>query len=419
MAPPDRTLTISLAERISDIPQDQWDALEHGQSPFTRYAFFEAMEHSKSIGARTGWQPLFLLAWEGTSDRLVGAVPAFVKSHSYGEYIFDWAWARGAQAAGLDYYPKLVVAVPFTPATGRRILVAPDAGPEVEKALAASTRDVARQLKLSSVHWLFVTEEEEPTLTAAGYLPRLTQQYHWSNQGWTTYEEFLGSLRSKRRREVRREQRMVAEAGITVRMIEGPDMEDRHWAAADAFYRHTCGRKWNDPYFERGFFERIRETFADHFVFCAAERGDDVLAGSVFFRSGDALYGRHWGRREDVLVKGLHFDVCYHTPIAWAIEHGIQLYEAGAQGEHKVARGFLPAAIRSAHWIADPRLAGAVDRFLQEEREHTTVVMDYLEQRGPFRRGDDGPLPGGMELPQGEALVVPDAPEPEPEPQSG
>jgi predicted N-acyltransferase len=401
--PPESTLTVSVAETLSSIPGAAWDALDHGRSPFTRYAFLEAMERSGSIGPKTGWQPLFLLAWEGTSDRLVGAVPAFVKSHSYGEYIFDWAWARGAEAAGIRYYPKLVVAVPFTPVTGRRILLAPGADARVGGALAQATRDLAQQLSLSSVHWLFIDEPEEPVLQDAGFLPRLTQQYHWRNQGWTSFEGFLGSLRSKRRREVRREQRMVHDAGITVRMIPGPECEDRHWAAADAFYRHTCGRKWNDPYFEPGFFERIRETFADHFVFCAAEKDGEVLAGSIFFRRGDALYGRHWGRREDVRVKGLHFDVCYHTPIAWAIAQGIELYEAGAQGEHKVARGFLPAPIRSAHWIADPRLAGGVARFLAEEREHTAVVMDYLDQRTPFRRGDDGPLPAG------EVLVVPDA----------
>ncbi len=400
-----RSVSITLAESIADLPKDQWDRLAPGRAPVTRYAFCEAMEHRRSVGPRTGGQPLFVLAWEGTSDRLLGAVPAWIKSHSYGEYIFDWAWARGAQAAGIRYYPKLVVAVPFTPVTGKRILLAPEADEAVAKALASTTRDAAKQLGLSSVHWLFVQEEEERLLKEVGYWPRLTQQYHWHNQGWSTNDEFLASLRSKRRREVRREQRMVRDAGIAVRMIEGPDMSDRHWEAADAFYRHTCGRKWNDPYFEPGFFDRIRETFADQFVFCAAELGDDVVAGSVFFRQDDALYGRHWGRREDVRVKGLHFDVCYHTPIAWAIEQRIQLYEAGAQGEHKVARGFLPSPIRSAHWVADPRLAGGVRRFLEEEAEHTEVVMSVLDRQAPFRRGDDGPLPMGV-LPPGEAIAV-------------
>ncbi len=402
MSANDRTLTISLVESISELPGEQWDGLDHGRSPFTRYGFFEAMEYSKSIGPKTGWQPLFVLARDGETNELLGAIPAFIKTHSYGEYIFDWAWARGAQAAGIPYYPKLVVAVPFTPATGRRILLAPDVDESVARALASTLRDVARKLRLSSVHWLFVSEEESQLLRSEGFMPRLTQQYHWTNQGWTTFDDFLNSLRSKRRREVRRERRMVADEGITVRMIEGRDVEDRHWEAADSFYRHTCGRKWNDPYFEPGFFERIRETFVDHFVFCAAERDGEVLAGSVFFRQGDALYGRHWGRREDIQVKGLHFDVCYHTPIAWAIENGIQLYEAGAQGEHKVARGFMPSPIHSAHWVQDPRLAGAVGRFLDEEREHTGAVMEFLDQRGPFRRGDDGPTP------EGEMLAVPD-----------
>ena len=381
-------MRLSLVERISDLPVKDWARLDPGRSPFMELPFLEALEHSGSIGARTGWSPLFLTAWSD-DDALLGAVPAFVKGHSYGEYIFDWGWARGAQAAGIQYYPKLVVAAPFTPVTGRRILLAPEAGEDVARALAAATVDVARQLKLSSVHWLFVTPEEQELLTGIGYLPRLTTQYHWRNDGYADFEAFLGTMRSKRRREVRRERRAVAQAGVTVRMLTAGQMEDRHWDSVDAFYRHTCNRKWNDPYLEPGFFERIRDTFSDRFVFCAAERDGEVLAGSVFFRRGDALYGRYWGRREETRIKGLHFDVCYYTPIAWAIEQGIQLYEAGAQGEHKVARGFMPQPIHSAHWIADPGLAGGVRRFLQDEAEHTEVVMDVLDQRGPFRRGSE------------------------------
>ncbi len=387
-------MRLSLVERISDLSPDAWARLDPGRSPFMELPFLEALEHSGSVGAATGWSPLFVTAWSD-EGALVGAVPAFVKAHSYGEYIFDWGWARGAQAAGIDYYPKLVVAAPFTPATGRRILLAPDAGPEVMPSLIAATVDVAKQLRLSSVHWLFVTDEERAVLEQMGFLTRLTTQYHWENAGFSDFEGFLGTMRSKRRREVRRERAQVAEAGIQVRMLTGPEMQDRHWAAADDFYRHTCGRKWNDPYLEPGFFERIRATFADRVVFCSAERDGVVLAGSLFFRRNDALYGRYWGRRDDVQVKGLHFDVCYYAPIEWAIQQGIQLYEAGAQGEHKIARGFLPSPIHSAHWIADPRLAGGVARFLQDESAHTAVVMEALEQRGPFRRGDDGPLPAG------------------------
>lgn len=390
-------MRLSLVEQISSLPRDAWARLDVGRSPFMELPFLQALETSGSIGARTGWSPLFITAWSDDGD-LLGAVPAFVKAHSYGEYIFDWGWARGAQAAGIDYYPKLVIAAPFTPATGRRILLAPEAGDNVARALAASAVDVAKQLGLSSVHWLFVTDEERALLHDVGYLTRLTTQYHWEDDGFADFEGFLGSMRSKRRREVRRERRQVLEAGIDVRMVTGPEMEDRHWAAADDFYRHTCGRKWNDPYLEPGFFEQIRETFADRVVFCSAEREGAVLAGSVFFRRGDALYGRYWGRRDDVRVKGLHFDVCYYTPIEWAIAQGIELYEAGAQGEHKIARGFMPSSIHSAHWIADPRLAGGVARFLRDESAHAEVVMEALEQRGPFRRGEAGPLPAGPAL---------------------
>jgi len=385
---------LSVVERISDISPSDWSRLDPGRSPFMELPFLQALERSGSVGGHTGWQPLFLTA-RGDDGVLLGAVPAFIKSHSYGEYIFDWGWARGAQAAGIDYYPKLVIAAPFTPVTGRRILLAPEAGEDVARALAAATVDLAKQLKLSSVHWLFVTDEERELLADVGYLSRLTTQYHWENDGFADFDAFLGTMRSKRRREVRRERRQVIEAGIDVRMLTGPEMEDRHWVAVDDFYRHTCGRKWNDPYLEPGFFERIRETFAEQVVFCSAEQRGEVLAGSIFFRRGDALYGRYWGRREEVRVKGLHFDVCYYAPIEWAISQGIQLYEAGAQGEHKIARGFMPAAIHSAHWIADPRLAGGVARFLEDESNHTEVVMEVLEHRGPFRRGDDGPLPAG------------------------
>ena len=377
-------MKIRIVAGAAEVPAEAWDALQHGRSPFLAHAFLKALEDSGSVGEGTGWQPLFFLAER--DGLLVGAAPAYVKSHSYGEYIFDWAWAEGAGRAGIAYYPKLVLMPPFTPATGRGLLLAPGED-EASAALMLAVREAAGQLGLSSVHWLFNTEQEQVALEAAGYHRRVSVQYHWRNDGdWTDFDGFLGAMKSKRRREIRRERRQVAEQDVDVAMLSGAEMTDAHWAGLKRFYYDTGRRKWGQPYLRPAFFDRIRATFADSVRFAAASQDGQLLAGALnFHRPGsDAMYGRYWGC--DERRPQLHFETCYYAAIDHCLRHGLRLYEAGAQGEHKIPRGFLPEPVRSAHWIADPRLSQAVQHFLQGEREHNEAMIQGLrEQKSPFR----------------------------------
>lgn len=374
-------MRLSMVEGVTGVDPAAWDRLDTGPSPFCEHAFLAALERSGSVGPGTGWQPLFVTAWEG--DELVGAVPTYLKGHSYGEYIFDWSWAEAAQRGGLPYYPKLVVAVPFTPATGRRILLAPGAGDDVAAALASAVRDAAVQVGASSVHWLFVTGQERDLLERVGYLPRLTLQYHWRNQGWTSFDEYLAAMRSKRRREVRRERRVVQDQGLEVRMLPGEELGDEHWRAIVRFYEDTSSRKWGQAYLRAGFFDEIRRTFSHRVRFAAGFAGDDLVAGALSFERDQGLYGRYWGC--DSRFPQLHFETCFYAPIDYCVSNGIQLYEAGAQGEHKIPRGFLPTAVHSAHWFEHRGLHEAVAAFVASEAKHNEQLIEALAARSPFR----------------------------------
>ena len=377
-------MKIRIVGGAAEVPAEAWNALDHGRSPFVAHAFLKALEDSACVGPGTGWQPLFLLAER--DGLLVGAAPAYVKSHSYGEYIFDWAWAEGAGRAGIAYYPKLVLMPPFTPATGRRILLAPGED-EAASALMLAAREAAAQLGLSSVHWLFTTRGEQAGLEEAGYHRRISVQYHWRNLGdWADFDGFLAAMKSKRRREIRRERRSVAAQDVHVAMLSGAEMSDAHWAGVKRFYYDTGRRKWGQPYLTPPFFDRIRATFAESVRFAAATHEGELLAGALnFHRPGsDAMFGRYWGCDEQ--RPQLHFETCYYAAIDHCLQQGLRLYEAGAQGEHKIARGFLPEPIRSAHWIADPRLGQAVQHFLQGECEHNEAMIRALTGRkSPFR----------------------------------
>jgi predicted N-acyltransferase len=373
-------MEMTIQPGVGDIDPEQWDRLDHSPSPFLEHAFLHALETSGSVGEGTGWKPLFVtLVHDG---ELLGAVPAYIKGHSYGDYIFDCAWPNGAQRSGLQYYPKLVVAVPFTPATGRRILLAPGQGEETALLLTRAVRDVARDLGLSSVHWLFCTEQEQALLVGDGWLPRLTMQYHWLNRGWGTFDDFLGAMRGKRRRELRRERRQVADAGITVRMIPGAEMTSEHWDAMQRFYRDTTSRKWGSAYLEPSFFRQVGQTMPHRVQFAAAERDGEVIAGALNFQRDDAMFGRYWGCDEGHAA--LHFECCYYAAIEYSIDHGLARYEAGAQGGHKIPRGFLPAATYSAHWLAHDGLGRAIAGFVEDERQETENAMRMLAQRSPF-----------------------------------
>lgn len=369
-----------MAQSILEVPYQQWDRVTQFGSPFIEYPFLAALEESSSVGPGTGWTPRYLLAWDG--DRLLGAIPAWLKSHSYGEYIFDWGWADGAARAGIRYYPKAVVAIPHTPASGRRILLAPDAPDETGGLLIRRLLEDAAAQGLSSVHWLFTESDEQALLAREGHILRETVQFHWRNRDWSTFEDYLSSMRGKRRREIRRERRRLAESDCSVEMMEGPDLGDLEWEAIDRFYRDTAARKGGQPYLSPTFFSHIRENFAERVRFAAARHGGSLVGGALFFERGDRLYGRYWGC--DSRHRHLHFETCFYAPIAYCIERGIRLYEAGAQGEHKLPRGFAPVAVHSAHWIADERLRGAVDDFCVAERAHTRRVVQMLEPHGAF-----------------------------------
>ncbi len=374
---------------LASVDPEAWDALVAPDDPFTRHAFLAGLESSGSVGEGTGWRPRHLTAWDGA--RLVGAVPFYEKDHSWGEYIFDWGWARAALDAGIPYYPKLVAAVPFTPVTGRRLLVHPGADPAaVQAGLVAGMKEMARAGGIVSVNVLFCTAEEKALLDgAAGFLPRLSEQFHWVNDaGWETFDDYLAAMRSASRKQVRRERRRAASHGLTLRMWTGAEMGDVEWRALYRLYQDTVGRKGGMPYLTRAFFDHLRREMPAQVRVAFAHRGAEPVAASLFLHQGDALYGRYWGAFEP--LDSMHFELCYYQAIEWCLAHGVHRFEAGAQGSHKLKRGLLPSACHSAHLLRHPGLAAAVARFLEEEAEAVAEEMDWMTPHGPFRRGPEG-----------------------------
>jgi predicted N-acyltransferase len=376
---------------IAKVDRDTWDRLDHGPSPFLRHGFLTALEESGSIGKRSGWTPLYLLVSEGAEAgaRVVGATAAFLKGHSYGEYIFDWSWANAAHRAGVDYYPKLVIAAPITPATGRRVLVAPGADPDrVTAALAAATRVIADDTGASSIHWLFCTAVEQERLAGHGFAPRASFQYHWRNQGYRDFDGFLAALASRKRKQLRKERQraMAAVDGLT--WIPGRELTRAALDDVDRWYRTTTDNHGGSDYLRPGFFHRLAETMPDEMLVASVSAGGAPIAGALFFETDQALYGRYWGA--DRHVEFLHFETAYYAGIERCIARGLPLFEAGAQGEHKLLRGFLPAPTYSAHWIRHEGLFGAIRDFLGREAAGVRHEMAQLAEASPYRRGGDG-----------------------------
>ena len=374
---------IRVLEAVAEVPAAAWDGLA-GPNPFVAHAFLGALEESGSVGAKAGWRPRHLVL-EGP-DGVEGAAPCYLKSHSYGEYVFDHAWAHAYERAGGDYYPKLQISVPFTPVTGPRLLVRP--GPQAEarrRMLALGAVEVARRLEASSVHVTFPTEDEWRALGALGYLQRTDRQFHWTNAGYGSFDDFLAALASRKRKAVKRERREALDGGVSVQWITGRDIAERHWDAFFAFYMDTGSRKWGRPYLNRRFFSLLGERMAERVLLVFALRGGRPIAGALNIVGPDTLYGRYWGCVEDRPF--LHFEVCYYQAIEFAISRGLARVEAGAQGEHKLARGYLPATTYSAHWLADPRLARAVSDYLEREREAVAFEQAELGEHAPYRRG--------------------------------
>lgn len=372
-------LTITTHSAIDQIPAGQWDDLGDG-NPFTTHRFLSALERSGSVGAGTGWQPLHLSVER--DGQPVGAAPLYAKSHSAGEYIFDHAWAQAFQRAGGSYYPKLQCAVPFTPATGLRLL-SPD--PAVQQALLAGMMQVAERGGASGAHITFCTEAEAELGAATGFLPRITQQFHWINRGYESYDDFLAALSSRKRKTIRKERERARGFGGTIRALRGDEILPQHWDAFWGFYQDTGARKWGQPYLTRRFFHEIHETMRDDILLVLAEIDGRPIAGALNFIGPDAIYGRYWGCTQDHAF--LHFELCYHQAIDFAIAHGLGRVEAGAQGEHKLARGYEPVPIHSLHWVEDAGFLRALEGYLDQERDAMGQEIEAMADFTPFRKG--------------------------------
>ncbi|MEO8685937.1 MAG: GNAT family N-acetyltransferase [Devosia sp.] len=353
-------------------------------NPFLDHAFFLALEQSGCATGRTGWQPQHITI-DDAQGKPIGLMPLFLKSHSMGEYVFDHGWANALERAGGSYYPKLQCSVPFTPATAPKLLV-PSGDTAIQAALLSAAQQLAIQLEASSVHATFVPEAEADLIEADGWLKRVDTQFHWHNEGFATFDDFLETLSSRKRKTIRRERRDALADGITVKWLTGSDLMEHHWDAFYDFYEDTGARKWGRPYLNRKFFSLLNQTMADRIVLMLAYDGDTPIAGAINFLGSDRIFGRNWGAIREVPF--LHFELCYYQAIDFAIQHKLKVVEAGAQGEHKLARGYAPASTYSVHWIAHPGLRAAVADFLEQERASVEQQQEMLDQFTPFRKGE-------------------------------
>jgi uncharacterized protein len=373
-----------LIDRIGDVPAATWDALANPAgcefNPFLSHAFLKALEDSKSVGAAAGWRPAHAILEDGNTS--IGAAPMYVKTHSYGEYVFDHGWAEAFERAGGRYYPKLQVAVPFTPVTGRRLLVGTNDA--AREPLARALMQFAQQLKLSSLHITFTEREEYDALAELGFLQRTDQQFHWQNQDYADFDAFLAALSSIKRKNLRRERAQALENDVTVDWLTGCDIKESHWDAFFEFYMDTGSRKWGSPYLTRSFFSLVGAAMPQCILLVMARRNDRYIAGALNFIGSHALYGRNWGGIEH--HRFLHFELCYYQAIDFAIAHKLARVEAGAQGAHKLARGYMPVETHSVHWIAHAGLRQAVERYLHEERRAVSEEIEAMSEHGPFRK---------------------------------
>ena len=405
-------LTLTQARSLEGVDGADWNGLQHAPSPFLEWGFLRALEISESVGERAGWDPYYLLVHgsieksgagspeqrgggvetpESSGSRtLLGAIAAYVKTHSYGEYIFDFHWARASMRAGIDYYPKLVIAAPATPATGTRILLHPAldvAGRDaVSCMLIDGVRELADATECSSIHWLFCTDEERRRLVNAGFAARASYQFHWHNRGYACFDDFLATLTSRKRKTIRKERRRAQAAVDAVRFVPGPEIEARQLAALDRFYRRTTNVYGGSQYLRPGFFEALLELAPERVRFLEATQAREAVAGALFFETEHGLYGRYWGCDRE--IEFLHFEAAYYAGIERCIALGLPLFEAGAQGEHKLLRGFMPVVCNSAHWLRHPGLDRGVREFLREETMAVGQHVRRLASYGPYRQDE-------------------------------
>ena len=384
---------IRILPGVDGFSNDRWsvlssasrDTLYNNYNPFVSYAFLSSLEESGCVSRHTGWLPQHLHI-ESADGSLHGVAICYLKSHSQGEYVFDHGWADAFERAGGQYYPKLQVAVPFTPATGPRLLTAPGASSAaVRQALAEGLKMLTARIGASSAHVTFATSEDMEALENAGFLHRTDQQFHFFNDGYASYDDFLGTLASRKRKALKRERREALAPGISIDWLTGSDLTEAVWDDFFAFYMDTGSRKWGRPYLNRKFFSLIGERMGEDILLVMAKRGGRYIAGAINFIGSDTLYGRNWGCIEDHPF--LHFEVCYHQALDFAIERKLRVVEAGAQGEHKLARGYLPVTTHSAHHIAHPGLRRAVADYLERERQEVAEIGEFLEEHAPFRKG--------------------------------
>ena len=375
---------IKVLPGLAGVSAAEWNACAGSENPFLSHGFLSALEASGSVTAKTGWLPRHL-AVEDSAGRLVGCMPFYLKGHSYGEYVFDWGWADAYERAGGRYYPKLVSAVPFTPVTGQRLLIRPDADRiRIEEILAGGLVGVLDQLQVSSAHVNFPTRSEWERLGEFGFLQRKGVQYHWSNDGYETFDDFLAALSSRKRKAIRKERRSVAETGLTIRQLVGADIEERHWDAFFHFYLDTADRKWGSPYLNRTFFSELGARIADRVLLIMVEDNGVPVAGALNLIGTDALYGRNWGCVEH--YKHLHFEACYYQAIDYAIANRLSRVEAGAQGQHKIQRGYLPVETYSAHLIPEKGFSDAVEDFLRRESRQVAYEIEMLTNESPYKK---------------------------------
>ena len=375
-------IRIQSIEHIDAIEATRWDALVDtcGGSVMLKHAFLRAFENSGSVAPGTGWQPHHLLLWQ--EEHLVGAIPLYAKGHSYGEFVFDWAWAEAYERHGLKYYPKWLCAVPFTPVPGPRLLTTAPFRAIAARALL----QWAEQSGLSSLHVLYTSDEDTQALTVAGCMRRTHTQFHWFNQDWQNFESFLADLNQSKRKKIRAERRKVKDAGITTKVLTGDELTPEHWEFFYRCYANTYHMRGNNPYLKPAFFTEVGSRLAEHCVIALAYRGSEPIAATLLWldthQGQRRLYGRYWGALEH--IDCLHFELAYYTPIEWALNNQIDVIEGGAQGEHKLARGFVPVQTQSAHWLAHPGFADAVDRYLEQERAGINAYTESLHS--PFKQ---------------------------------
>jgi predicted N-acyltransferase len=373
---------------IADVPAGRWNGLDLGGNPFVRHEFLLALEREHCVGSDAGWMPNHLLL-EDDAGRLEGAVPLYRKTHSWGEFVFDWSWAKAYTQAGLRYYPKLVSMPPFTPATGPRLLTGAGAdAPLLRERLGAALIEIAKADGLSSAHVLFVNDADRAALTAQHLLWRKDCQFHWHNRGYDSFEGFLATFRSEKRKKAARERRRVRESGVQFRTLAGEDMDAKLWQTVFGFSAGTFESRGHEHYLNAGFFKAVSAALPGAVMVKLAEFGGTPIATAIFFRGADTLYGRYWGAAAE--FHSLHFEACYYQGIEYCIEQGLAHFEPGTQGEHKVPRGFEPTATWSAHWIADGRFRRAIESYLHQERAAVDQYMLQVREHVPFRRDDAG-----------------------------